>query len=118
MVDLKDFQEDAVSELVDLIRKQLTAIDAGARVDPNIIFKSPTGSGKTLMMTEALRRLAEDMFLSDKHFVFLWLAPVKLHAQSYDKLKKELRDDVYNLVNIDNGLSDGVLAPNTILFSN
>lgn len=118
MVDLKDFQEDAVSELVKAIRNQLVAIENGAKIDPSIIFKSPTGSGKTLMMTEALRRLPEDLFLSDKYFVFLWLAPVKLHSQSYDKLKSELRDDIYHLVNIDNGLTHGALPPNTILFSN
>ena len=118
MKNLKDFQEDAVSQLTDIIRTQISAIDSGAKIDPNIIFKSPTGSGKTLMMTETLRRLPEELFFTDKYFVFLWLAPVKLHSQSYKKLKNELRDDVYSLINIDDGLTNEPLAPNTILFSN
>ena len=65
MKNLKDFQEDAVSQLTDIIRTQISAIDSGAKIDPNIIFKSPTGSGKTLMMTETLRRLPEELFFTD-----------------------------------------------------
>ncbi|MDO4979050.1 MAG: DEAD/DEAH box helicase family protein [Candidatus Saccharibacteria bacterium] len=118
MLDLKDFQEDAVSKLVETMRKQVSAIDSGAMINPNIIFKSPTGSGKTIMMTEALRRLPDEFDFNDKYFVYLWLAPVKLHAQSYKKLKKELHDDIYNLINIDDGLTSDPLAPNTLLFSN
>ena len=118
MKNLKDFQEDAVSQLTGVIRAQISAIDSGAKIDPNIIFKSPTGSGKTLMMTETLRRLPEELFFVDKYFVFLWFAPVKLHSQSYKKLKNELRDDVYSLINIDDGLTNEPLVPNTILFSN
>jgi len=116
--DLKDFQEIAVTKLVAKIKSQLSALSTGAEINPNIVFKSPTGSGKTIMTAETLRRLPEDFSLMDQNVVFLWLAPVKLHAQSYEKLNRILSDTEYDLINIDNGLSAGVLTPNTILFSN
>jgi len=51
------------------------------------IFKSPTGSGKTLMMAEFLKRLI-DSRIDGKKFSFVWIAVNKLHDQSRNSLKK------------------------------
>lgn len=114
---LKDFQEEAVEKLVRKLRAQINAAETGASINPNVIFKSPVGSGKTIMAAEVLRRLPGELSLADANLVFLWLAPVKLHRQSYDKLSKVLQDSEYALINVDDGLSDS-LHPNTIIFAN
>ena len=118
MFTLKPFQEGAVTRLVTKLKTQLSALATGAEINPNIVFKSPTGSGKTLMTAEVLRRLPEDFSLAGQNLVFLWLAPRELHAQSFRKLSGILADSAYHLVNIDNGLSAGSVRANTILFSN
>ncbi|MBI3618882.1 DEAD/DEAH box helicase family protein [Candidatus Peregrinibacteria bacterium] len=51
------------------------------------IFKAPTGSGKTLMMAEFLKRLI-DSRIDGKKFSFIWIAVNKLHDQSRNSLKK------------------------------
>lgn len=118
-MNLKDFQEKYVGELVTRIKQGLRAEEVNPHLPlQHIIFKSPTGSGKTTMLSATLKNLADDFFLSDKSLVFLWLAPQKLHTQSYKKLKAELEDTEYNLINIDDGLPNGELAKNTVLFSN
>lgn len=115
---LKKFQETAVTELVTKIKTQISALKLGANIDSNIVFKSPTGSGKTIMVAEVLRRLPEQLSLASTPLAFLWLAPVKLHKQSYDKLQNALGETVFKLVNIDDGLEADALEANTILFSN
>jgi type III restriction enzyme len=54
MFTLKNFQREAVNRLLLATRKLLA--------NPNskvCVFKSPTGSGKTIMMAEFLRRFGE-----------------------------------------------------------
>ena len=87
-MNLKDFQEKYVGELVTRIKQGLRAEEVNPHLPlQHIIFKSPTGSGKTTMLSATLKNLADDFFLSDKSLVFLWLAPQKLHTQSYKKLE-------------------------------
>lgn len=118
-MELKHFQDEYVDRLVLAIRRKLKAFED----DPNlplqhIVFKSPTGSGKTVMVAETLKRLSEKNTLDEHGLAFLWLAPMKLHAQSYKSLSNSLKDTSYSLINIDNGLRSGPLNENTILFSN
>lgn len=115
---LKQFQETAITELVTKMKTQISALKLGAHIDANIVFKSPTGSGKTIMVAEVLRRLPEQLSLTSTPLAFLWLAPVKLHKQSYEKLRSALGETIFNLVNIDYGLDAEALEANTILFSN
>lgn len=115
---LKQFQETAIAELLTKIKTQISALKLGANIDANIVFKSPTGSGKTIMVAEVLRRLPEQLSLASTPLAFLWLAPVKLHKQSYDKLQNVLGETIFNLVNIDDGLDADALDANTIVFSN
>jgi type III restriction enzyme len=80
--ELKDYQENAVVELKRDVNKLLEA--DGEKV---LIFKAPTGSGKTLMMAEFLKRLI-DTRIDGKKFSFVWIAVNKLHDQSRNNLRK------------------------------
>jgi type III restriction enzyme len=56
-----------------------------------IVFKAPTGSGKTVMMAEYLKQLVEhreDM----RSFAFIWAAPRHLHLQSKERLENYYSD--------------------------
>ena len=76
---LKDFQKDAVENL--LIRsKDLLSLGKAKK----LILRSPTGSGKTVMLAEFLNRLAKTKNLVDE-LCFVWTAPRNLHKQSKEK---------------------------------
>lgn len=83
--ELKRYQENAVDELV-MKSKLLLAKELNPRT---IVFQSPTGSGKTFMMSQYVGQLIDE--LKDNDLCFLWLSPGKgsLHQQSYKSLKKE-----------------------------
>ena len=52
-----------------------------------IVFKAPTGSGKTVMMGEYLKELIT--YRTDgRELSFIWAAPRKLHSQSKKSLEK------------------------------
>ena len=80
---LFQFQEDAVSALV---RNFKTLWVSGQQRIP-LIFKAPTGSGKTIMMAQFLKDLARDpQFDVDKCFVWVSFGGDNSYRQSYDKL--------------------------------
>lgn len=81
-IEFKNYQERAI---VDLKQEVNRLLDADG--DKVCIFKSPTGSGKTLMMAEFLKRLI-DSRVDGKKFSFVWIAVNKLHDQSRNNLKK------------------------------
>ena len=119
MKELK-YQQKAVRELVektvDLLRLN------GNR--QQLIFKAPTGAGKTVMASEMLATLAEELQtrsdLPFQHVAYIWIAPNKLHEQSYFKMKnfftetRLLRAVMYD--ELDH--CDGVIKPGEILFVN
>ena len=82
MIEFKDYQEKAIVKLKSEVNGLLESQN-----DEIIIFKSPTGSGKTLMTAEFLRRLI-DARIDGKKFAFVWIAVNKLHDQSRNSLKK------------------------------
>jgi type III restriction enzyme len=82
MIEFKDYQEKAIVKLKTEINELLESQN-----DEVIVFKSPTGSGKTLMTAEFLRRLI-DARIDGKKFAFVWIAVNKLHDQSRNSLKK------------------------------
>ncbi len=81
-IEFKKYQEAAIVELKQVANKLLDG--DGNKI---CIFKSPTGSGKTLMMAEFLKRLI-DSRIDGKQFSFIWIAVNKLHDQSRNSLKK------------------------------
>lgn len=111
MFSLVPYQEDAVNGLINAFRELLHTNHESTQ----IVFKSPTGSGKTIMVAEALARLShEDL---PGKYVFVWASMNKLHLQSKEKLAGYLRDSTYTLIDLDE-LSAGELRDNTILFAN
>ena len=81
-IEFKNYQEKAV---VKLKREVNELFDTeGNKV---CVFRAPTGSGKTLIMAEFLKRLI-DSRVDGRKFSFVWIAVNKLHDQSRNNLKK------------------------------
>ena len=114
------YQQDAIKELVD---KTITLL----RLQGNrkqLVFKAPTGAGKTVMTQEMLARLTEELQqrgdLPVREVAYIWIAPNKLHQQSYLKMREYfsgtrlLRAVMYD--ELDH--ADGMLHAGEILFVN
>ena len=105
-----------VDETIDLLR--LT----GHR--KTLIFKAPTGSGKTVMASQMLANLTEELQSRGdspyQQVAFIWIAPNKLHQQSYFKMKnyftetRLLKPVMYDEID----QSEGVIRSGEILFVN
>lgn len=80
---LKDYQQKAVDKLM----YQTKWVIAGQIDSQEIVFKAPTGSGKTIMMAAFLEELrSEDI----GDFAFVWVSVNKLHTQSKISLENTL----------------------------
>jgi len=113
ILELKDYQEKAIVKLKQEINDLLDA--EGNKI---CIFKSPTGSGKTLMIAESLKRLI-DSRIDGKKFSFVWIAVNKLHDQSRNSLKKYYDQFGVGIrcSNFDD-LNERIIGENEILFLN
>ena len=82
---LKNYQRDAVDEL-----KGYIELGFKAKSRKEVVFKAPTGSGKTLMAASLFEELAGEH--TDVNFCILWACPGKgeLHKQSHDAVKTYL----------------------------
>lgn len=111
------YQEKAVSRLVEMSIELLQ----GDEDEQNLVFKAPTGSGKTIMATRVLASVfdeAGERGLPSPAFV--WIAPQKLHLQSFEKLKRVFAEDrkLTPILYDDIDRSEGVVKPGEILFVN
>ncbi len=115
------YQQKAVDELVN---KTIDLLGLrGSR--HTLVFKSPTGSGKTVMTSEMLMRLNQELTERPDapytEVAYIWIAPNKLHEQSYFKMKNyftescALRPVIYD--ELDHS-ADGFIRPGEILFVN
>ena len=105
-----------VDETIDLLRL------SGNR--KTLIFKAPTGAGKTVMASQMLADLTEELQSRGdspyQQVAFIWIAPNKLHQQSYFKMKnyftetRLLKPVMYDEID----QSEGVIRPGEILFVN
>ncbi len=112
-IEFKNYQERAIVDLKQEVNRLLDA--DGNKV---CIFKSPTGSGKTLMMAEFLKRLI-DSRVDGKKFSFIWLAVNKLHDQSRNNLKKYYDQFGVGIkCSYFEDLEDKRIAENEVLFLN
>ena len=111
-MQLKQYQEQAIEELLEKAQKLLQKT-----TNKSIVFKSPTGSGKTIMMAEFLKQIC-NLEEFKQTLAFIWTAPRKLHIQSKSKLSqyyKETRDlDCLEFEELD----DRKIDCNEILFFN
>ena len=82
IIHLKTFQEKAITDL----RKQFLELWKTTNRKLPLIFKAPTGSGKTLMVAQFLKDISSDpQFDVDK--AFLWFS---FSEDSYVQSKKKL----------------------------
>ncbi len=107
---LKKYQEGAVDSLLTRTKKLLKGTQEGT-----IVFKSPTGSGKTIMIADFLLRLSNEEL--DKEYVFIWASTNDLHTQSRIKLENYLADTKYSFSYLDE-IAGKYFAANEIVFVN
>lgn len=87
MIELREYQIKAIEELKDKVFKLLESSGRGV-----CIFKAPTGSGKTLMVSEVIRKLALEPETANK-LAYIWISVRKLHEQSKEKLDRYYEND-------------------------
>ncbi|MBM3206716.1 MAG: restriction endonuclease subunit R [Candidatus Staskawiczbacteria bacterium] len=115
MIKLKPFQEKAITNL----RKQFLDLWKTGKKRRELIFKSPTGSGKTVMIAQFLKDLTGDpQFDVDKAFV--WFS---FNEESYLQSKKKLFDyyggaSELNLFDYTELITDMKLEKNNVFFIN
>ncbi len=118
MIHLKNYQDEAVNDLSQKLYKLLKR--PGAR--QNLIFKAPTGSGKTVMMASLLNKFCEELperyELEKRKAAFIWIAPNKLYIQSYNALKGYFAEMRSIKPIFFNDVIDSELQPNEVLFVN
>ena len=112
MIVLRPYQDRAVSDLYSATTYLLQK--AGNKV---IVLKAPTGSGKTIMVAEFLRKLVSEnttgLLLS-----FIWAAPRQLHMQSQEKLEHYYYENKALKCSFFEDLVDKNIDENEILFLN
>lgn len=121
MIKPLEYQHKAVTELVEKTIKLLEGPGDRRR----LVFKAPTGSGKTVMASEMLDQLVTELEESPqttvKEVALIWIAPNKLHEQSYMKMKnfftetRVLQPVMYD--ELDKS-ADGYIQPSQVLFVN
>ncbi len=111
-MQLKTYQENAIDDLLTKTKKLL-----GYSGNKKLVFKSPTGSGKTIMMAEFLKRLVDDREVRQS-LSFVWTAPRQLHTQSRDKLEDYFETSRALNCSYFENLDDRKISDNEILFFN
>ena len=109
MLELKDYQKNAVRKLKEDI---IDLLDWDGNRH-KIVFKAPTGSGKTVMTSALLDELKSELETKFKECAFIWIAPNKLHIQSYLSFRnffsetRSLRPIMFEEADPANGLQPG-----------
>lgn len=118
MITLKRYQSEAIENLVYNTYKLLKR--PGAR--QNLIFKAPTGAGKTITMAAFLNRLSEELpdklDLEKRKVCYVWIAPNKLYIQSYNAIKGYFSEMRSIKPVFFEDITDGHIKPNEVLFVN
>lgn len=87
MIQLKDYQRKAVRELKRKMLDMLNQPDDRQK----LVFKAPTGSGKTVMASALLDELTQELPENGEciytRVAWVWIAPNKLHQQSYRSMR-------------------------------
>ncbi|MDO8518172.1 MAG: DEAD/DEAH box helicase family protein, partial [bacterium] len=115
MIELKDFQKTTIDQLS---LNFLELWKTGKYKIP-LVFKAPTGSGKTLMMAEFLRCLDDNyQFHDDKAYIWVSFGGDDSYSQSKNKLHSYFNGGTdMNLKDVNN-VSEGKLYKNNIFFIN
>jgi len=111
-MQLKIYQENAIDELLTKSKRLL-----GYSNNKKLVFKAPTGSGKTIMMAEFLKQLVDDREIRQS-LSFIWTAPRQLHIQSREKLENYFETSQALKCSYFEDLDDRKISENEILFFN
>lgn len=115
MFALKPFQETAISQLKD----QFLNLWKLPNQNIPLVFKSPTGSGKTIMLAQFLRDIVSDPRFQGNDVAFVWFS---FSEDSYEQSKKKLFDYYGGASELDlidlNDLSREKLHQNDVFFIN
>jgi type III restriction enzyme len=111
-MQLKIYQENAIDDLLTKAKRLL-----GYSGIKKLVFKSPTGSGKTIMMAEFLKQLVDDREIRQS-LGFIWTAPRQLHIQSREKLENYFETSRALKCSYFEDLDDRKIGENEILFFN
>ena len=118
-MELKQYQKEAVEELVKKTKKYL-----GNKTYKKIYLKAPTGAGKTVIASAALEEITRSLPFDYNSLVnkvaYVWLAPNKLHIQSYFSMKSYFKytNDMHPIIWDEVDHSRGYLEHGDILFLN
>lgn len=107
---LKNYQEKKVQELISTTLRLIPG--SGSK---SIVFKAPTGSGKTVMMQEYLRRLADTPM--SQEYAFVWISVNDLSRQSKKSFERNLAGSALHFSELSD-IADRELKKNEILFIN
>jgi len=111
-MQLKIYQETAIDDLLEKAKRLLSYSG-----NKKLVFKSPTGSGKTIMMAEFLKQLVDDREIKNP-LAFIWTAPRQLHTQSRQKLDDYFEASKALECSCFEDLDDKKIGQNEILFFN
>ncbi|MEM4182133.1 MAG: DEAD/DEAH box helicase family protein [Candidatus Pacearchaeota archaeon] len=110
MIELRDYQKKAIQGLKEKVQRVLNNPEQGI-----VVFQAPTGSGKTLMVSEMLKQLVKE---NPGKLSFVWISVRMLHEQSKEKLEKYYEDDRLIQCSYFEDLEDRKIGENEILFIN
>lgn len=112
MIELKDYQREAVNKLKLEVIDLLNLSESRQK----LIFKAPTGAGKTVMASTLLDELTDEVRDGKCKYTdvaYIWVAPNKLHQQSYLSMRnfftetRRLHPVMFDEVNPSEGLQPG-----------
>ncbi len=115
MFALKPFQETAVSNL----KNEFLSLWKLPQYNLPLVLKSPTGSGKTIMMAQFLRDIVSDPRFEGNDVGFVWFS---FNEESYQQSKKKLFEYYGGASELDlldlNDIGRGKLHKNDVFFIN
>lgn len=86
------------------------------RNSSTIVFKAPTGSGKTYMVSQTLTQMVKEN--PEITFAFIWISVNNLHEQSLNSLSRYFEDEQLLECITNNDLNDNTIEQNQIMFIN
>lgn len=111
-ISFKKYQQEAVDHIYEQADKFLRSFDGISF--KKILFRSPTGSGKTVMMSGIIERLALE---SESNLSFVWISKGILAEQSKDSLDVNIGGGGITMSFLEDIL-DNEIKENEVLFIN
>ena len=108
-----EYQKKYIKKLVDTATEFLTD---EYRDSGTIVFKAPTGSGKTYMVSQAMTQMVKDN--PTIAFAFIWISVNKLHEQSLNSLSCYFEDERLLECLENKEINNNTIEQNEIMFIN